>query len=51
MIGTTGYFSKQDDCEGIWCESSDAFVSLADLRAAHDGFFPKLMGGELTPEF
>ncbi|MFL6759145.1 phosphoribosylformylglycinamidine synthase subunit PurL [Sphingomonas sp.] len=26
-------------------------VSLADLRAAHDGFFPKLMGSELTPEF
>ena len=26
-------------------------VSLADLRAAHEGFFPKLMGGELTPEF
>jgi phosphoribosylformylglycinamidine synthase len=23
-------------------------VSLADLRAAHEGFFPKLMGGELT---
>ena len=26
-------------------------VSLADLRAAHEGFFPKLMGSELTPEF
>ena len=26
-------------------------VSLADLRAAHDGFFPKLMGSELAPEF
>jgi phosphoribosylformylglycinamidine synthase len=26
-------------------------VSLADLRAAHEGFFPKLMGNELTPEF
>ncbi len=24
---------------------------LADLRAAHEGFFPKLMGSELTPEF
>ena len=22
-----------------------------DLRAAHEGFFPKLMGSELTPEF
>jgi phosphoribosylformylglycinamidine synthase len=26
-------------------------VRLADLRAAHEGFFPKLMGSELTPEF
>ncbi|HEX5238047.1 MAG TPA: AIR synthase related protein, partial [Sphingomicrobium sp.] len=26
-------------------------LSLADLRAAHEGFFPKLMGSELTPEF
>jgi phosphoribosylformylglycinamidine synthase subunit PurL len=25
-------------------------VSLADLRAAHEGFFPRLMGSELTPE-
>jgi phosphoribosylformylglycinamidine synthase len=28
-----------------------AEVSLTDLRAAHEGFFPKLMGRELTPEF
>jgi phosphoribosylformylglycinamidine synthase len=26
-------------------------AALADLRAAHEGFFPKLMGSELTPEF
>jgi phosphoribosylformylglycinamidine synthase subunit PurL len=26
-------------------------AGLADLRAAHEGFFPRLMGGELTPEF
>ncbi len=26
-------------------------VSLADLRAAHEGFFPRLMGSELAPEF
>ncbi len=26
-------------------------VSLTNLRAAHEGFFPKLMGSELTPEF
>jgi phosphoribosylformylglycinamidine synthase len=31
--------------------NSVAGVSLADLRAAHEGFFPKLMGSELTPEF
>ena len=26
-------------------------ASLSDLRAAHEGFFPRLMGAELTPEF
>jgi phosphoribosylformylglycinamidine synthase len=26
-------------------------LALADLRAAHEGFFSKLMGSELTPEF
>ena len=26
-------------------------VNLKELRAAHEGFFPKLMGSELTPEF
>jgi phosphoribosylformylglycinamidine synthase len=26
-------------------------ASLADLRAAHEGFFAQLMGSELTPEF
>jgi phosphoribosylformylglycinamidine synthase len=26
-------------------------IPLADLRAAHEGFFPSLMGSELTPEF
>jgi phosphoribosylformylglycinamidine synthase len=31
--------------------SSVAGVPLADLRAEHEGFFPKLMGSELTPEF
>jgi phosphoribosylformylglycinamidine synthase subunit PurL len=28
----------------------DHVVSLADLRAAHEGFFHKLMGSELAPE-
>jgi phosphoribosylformylglycinamidine synthase len=26
-------------------------IPLSDLRAAHEGFFPRLMGSELTPEF
>jgi phosphoribosylformylglycinamidine synthase len=26
-------------------------IPLTDLRTAHEGFFPKLMGSELTPEF
>jgi phosphoribosylformylglycinamidine synthase len=26
-------------------------AGLADFRAAHEGFFPRLMGSELTPEF
>jgi phosphoribosylformylglycinamidine synthase subunit PurL len=30
---------------------ADATVTLAELRAAHEGFFPRLMGSELTPEF
>jgi phosphoribosylformylglycinamidine synthase len=28
-----------------------AEIPISDLRAAHEGFFPKLMGSELTPEF
>jgi phosphoribosylformylglycinamidine synthase subunit PurL len=28
-----------------------AEINLAKLRAAHEGFFPRLMGSELTPEF
>jgi len=46
MIGSTGFLSQIDGCEGIICESSDAFASLADLRAAHEGFFPRLMGAD-----
>jgi phosphoribosylformylglycinamidine synthase len=46
MIGTTGFFSTRDGCEGIWDEASDAFVSLDDLRRAHEGFFPNLMGAD-----
>ena len=29
----------------------DIVIPLADLRAVHEGFFPRLMGSELTPEF
>ena len=41
-IGTTG---------GDAVEGPGFRATLADLRAAHEGFFPKLMGTELTPEF
>jgi hypothetical protein len=30
-----------------WDEATTSSVSLADLRAAHEGFFPALMQGEL----
>ncbi|NUQ18727.1 MAG: phosphoribosylformylglycinamidine synthase subunit PurL [Sphingomonas sp.] len=36
---------------GLAVEGPGFSASLADLRAAHEGFFPKLMGSELTPEF
>jgi phosphoribosylformylglycinamidine synthase len=35
------------DC--IRCRSMS--LRLADLRAAYEGFFPRLMGSALTPEF
>jgi len=41
-IGETG---------GAALEGPGFSASLADLKAAHEGFFPKLMGSELTPEF
>ncbi|MGN6849872.1 MAG: phosphoribosylformylglycinamidine synthase subunit PurL [Sphingomicrobium sp.] len=41
-IGTTG---------GRSIKVQETEIPLADLRAAHEGFFPKLMGSELTPEF
>jgi phosphoribosylformylglycinamidine synthase len=42
LIGTVG---------GDGVEGPGFKATLADLRAAHEGFFPKLMGSELTPEF
>ena len=47
-IGTTGGDRITFDLVGRGGEQS---VTLADLRAAHEGFFPRLMGGELPPEF
>ena len=47
-IGTTGGDRIVFDLVGRGGEQS---VSLADLRAAHEGFFIRLMGSELTPEF
>jgi phosphoribosylformylglycinamidine synthase len=47
-IGTTGGDAIVFDLVGRGGRQS---VSLADLRAAHEGFFPKMMGVELTPEF
>jgi phosphoribosylformylglycinamidine synthase len=34
-----------------WDDATTSSAPLADLRAAHESFFPKLMGSELTPEF
>jgi phosphoribosylformylglycinamidine synthase len=47
-IGITGGDTVTFDLIGRGGEQS---LSVADLRAAHEGFFPKLMGSELTPEF
>ena len=40
-VGTTG---------GDAVQGTGFRASLSDLRAAHEGFFPKLMGTELTPD-
>ena len=45
-LGTTGGNDLRFGVES----QEKMIVSLADLRAAHEGFFPKLMGSELTPE-
>jgi len=47
-IGTTGGDRVTFDLIRRGGEQS---VSLFELRAAHEGFFPRLMGSELTPEF
>jgi phosphoribosylformylglycinamidine synthase len=47
-IGTTGGDSIVIRSSARGTQES---VSLAELRAAHEGFLPKLMGSEVTPEF
>jgi phosphoribosylformylglycinamidine synthase len=47
-IGTTGGDALTFDLVDRGGKQS---ISLADLRAAHEDFFPSLMGAELTPEF
>jgi hypothetical protein len=47
-IGTTGGDALLFDLIGRGGRQS---VSLQGLRAAHEGFFPSLMGSELAPEF
>jgi phosphoribosylformylglycinamidine synthase len=51
-LGSTAWFDRIEfggtrAGDSTWRGS----VTLADLRAAHESFFPKLMGSELTPEF
>jgi phosphoribosylformylglycinamidine synthase subunit PurL len=47
IIGTTGGTSLRIESFG----NEVGAIPLANLRAAHEGFLPKLMGSELTPEF
>jgi phosphoribosylformylglycinamidine synthase II len=47
-IGVTGGNALVFDLVDRGGEQS---ITLADLRAAHEDFFPKLMGSELPPEF
>jgi phosphoribosylformylglycinamidine synthase len=47
-IGTTGGDSLVFD---LVDRGGPQSVSLKELRAAYESFFPALMGGELTPEF
>ena len=47
-IGTTG---GDDLVFDLVDRGGRQSLTLADLRAAHEGFFPALMGSELTLEF
>jgi phosphoribosylformylglycinamidine synthase len=46
-LGSTGVPAAVSEAPGIWIED-DGFVSLDDLRRAHERFFPEMMGAELT---
>jgi phosphoribosylformylglycinamidine synthase subunit PurL len=50
QIGRTGGNSLSLDNIGV-AKMATFTIPVADLRAAHEGFFPRLMGSELTPEF
>ena len=45
------FAARVGETGGSAVEGPGFAASLSDLRAAHEGFFPKLMGSELTPEF
>jgi phosphoribosylformylglycinamidine synthase len=49
FLGRTGGRGLKYDAQGAPGLSFE--ISLDRLRAAHEGFFPRLMGSELTPEF
>jgi hypothetical protein len=42
------WIGKVGGGELVLQDTEVAPVSLAELRRAHEGFFPKLMGGELA---
>jgi phosphoribosylformylglycinamidine synthase len=48
--GEQEFLVGEEPQEGV-DKSPSWSLFLADLRAAHESFFPKLMGSELTPEF
>jgi len=45
------FAARVGETGGSAVEGPGFTASLTDLRAAHEGFVPKLMGSELTPEF
>jgi phosphoribosylformylglycinamidine synthase len=54
ILGRTGDHSSRSLEFGGYRPGDSGYIGavpLADLRAAHEGFFPRLMGSELTPEF